>query len=87
MARLLLIALAIVLVAGAFLAGSAIRNGGDVLTANSGTTSRQPVAMTTSQQIAALQERLTKTDDLDTTTTLAGLYVQQALLVDLLTGR
>ncbi|HYI15904.1 MAG TPA: tetratricopeptide repeat protein, partial [Thermomicrobiales bacterium] len=69
----------ILLVVGAFLAGNAIRAEGDALTGSMDTPSGTLPAATTSDQIAALQARLTADgDDLDAGTTLATLYLQQA---------
>jgi tetratricopeptide (TPR) repeat protein len=76
--RPLLALFVVLLVAGAFLAGNAIRSGSESLT-GSGVSSGTLPAATTADQIASLQARLTANgDDLDAATTLATLYLQQA---------
>jgi tetratricopeptide (TPR) repeat protein len=75
---LLLVPLAILLVIGAFLAGNAIRSGSDALNSDAPPANNRAAA-TTADQIATLQARLTAhADDLDSATTLAMLYIQQA---------
>lgn len=77
--RPLLGLLAILLVAGAFLTGVALRSGHDAVTGTNAPAASNRVAVTTADQITALQTRLTKNaDDLDAATTLAALYVQRA---------
>src|SRR5687768_16390796 len=79
MRRPLLALFVVLLVAGAFLAGNAIRSGSDSLTGNDGTSSRTLPAASTSDQLESLQARLTAGEnDLDVASTLATLYLQQA---------
>jgi tetratricopeptide (TPR) repeat protein len=63
----------------AFLAGTALRSGGEALTGASGQSGAARPAFTTSEQIDSLQTRLAKRpDDTRSAIDLAGLYLQQA---------
>ncbi len=73
-----MVLLAVVLIVGAFLAGSAISIGRDRLAGGDTRAGANRAARTTSEQIAALQTRLTSNpDDIASATTLATLYLQQ----------
>lgn len=77
--RPLLVVLTILLVAGAFVTGNALRAGSDALIGSEPRSNGGIAAATTSEQIASLQAQLTtNAGDLDAATTLASLYLQQA---------